>query len=200
VRAVNGWILMTAGVGLLALHSYWRSAAPIIAIMVLIFGYVSARATGLWSGMQTVPVVEKTINEAKGRSILFRFENEDVIAGNVRKRPVFGWGRQAAPFDNRLGWQAVADSMWIGVFAQCGAVGLFSLIATLLVPVAVFVRNFPAREWRETCVAPAAALAVVLILYAIDDLANAMLNPVILLATGGLSGLGRRRLASPCKS
>ena len=200
VRSVNGWILTAAGVGLLVLHSYWRSAAPIIGIMLLISVYVSARATGAWSGVQTVPVVERTINKAKGKSIRFRFWNEEVIAGNVRERPLFGWGRQTAPFDNGLSWPAIPDSMWIGVFAQCGAVGLVSLIATLLLPVAVFVRHFPASEWQETCVAPAAGLAVVLILFAIDGLANAMFNPVVMLAAGGLSGLGFGRAACPCKN
>ncbi len=194
VRSVNGWVMLALGAGLLALDSYWRSAAPLIGVMLLIVAYVSVRATGTWSGDQAVPVVEKLIDAAKGRSIRFRLENENIIVRNVRQRPVFGWGRQTGSVDNPNGRPAVRDSLWVIVYAQCGAVGLASIVATLLVPVAVFIRHFPAGRWQEAAVGPAAGLAVVLILYAIDDLANAMNNPVFMLTAGGLAGLGRERL------
>ena len=35
-------------------------------------------------------------------------------------------------------------------------------------------------------------MAVVMILYTLDNLANGMVNPVFMLAAGGLSGLERR--------
>jgi O-antigen ligase len=86
------------------------------------------------------------------------------------------------------------------VFAQCGTVGLVGIMGTLLLPVAVFIRRFPASQWQEAAVAPAAALAVVVILYAIDDLANGSINPVFMLASGGLAGLRCERLACCAKS
>jgi hypothetical protein len=195
LRSVNGWVLLALGAGLLALHSWWRSAAPAIAIMALICGYVSIRAAGLWSGEQTVPVVERLINAKKGRSIRFRLRNENIIAANVRQRPVFGWGRQMAPAADHHGGYVVWDSLWIIVFAQSGAFGLASVMAILLTPAALFLRRFPAAQWQDAAVAPAAALAVTLILYATDNLANAMVNPVFMLAAGGLSGLGSERIA-----
>ena len=200
VRSVNGWVLMLTGAGLLALHSCWRSAIPLIAIMLSITAYVSVRAAGVWSGEQAVPLVESLIDAAKGRSILFRLQNEDIIISNVHERPVLGWGRQIGSVDDHNGGLAVRDSLWVSVFAQCGTVGLVGIMGTLLLPVAVFIRRFPASQWQEAAVAPAAALAVVVILYAIDDLANGSINPVFMLASGGLAGLRCERLACCAKS
>ena len=177
-----------AGAGLLLAQrcaSDWRHAAD----CCLCFG---PRDRHLVRGPRR-PVVEKLIDAAKGRSIRFRLENENIIVRNVRQRPVFGWGRQTGSVDNPDGRPAVRDSLWVIVYAQCGAVGLASIVATLLVPVAVFIRHFPAGRWQEAAVGPAAGLAVVLILYAIDDLANAMNNPVFMLTAGGFAGLGRER-------
>ncbi len=193
LRSVNGWVLLATGAGLLALHSWRPRAAPAIAIMALICGYVSVRTAGMWSGGQAVPVVERLIDARKGRSIRFRLQNENIIAANVRRRPVFGWGRQLIPTDDHQGGHAVWDSLWIIVFAQGGSFGLASLMAVLLAPVARFVWRFPAAQWQDAAVAPAAALAVALILYATDNLANAMVNPVFMLAAGGLSGLGQEQ-------
>jgi hypothetical protein len=192
IRSVNGWLLFALGAGLLALHSYWRSAAPLIGIVVLILAYVSVRATGLWSGEQSVPVVQTLINPAKASSIGFRLRNEDIIVRNVLERPVFGWGRLTGGANNHRGGLAVRDSLWIVVFGECGFLGLIALMATLLLPVMVFVWDVPGDRWQQAGVAPAAALAVVMILYTLDNLANGMVNPVFMLAAGGLSGLERK--------
>jgi hypothetical protein len=44
------------------------------------------------------------------------------------------------------------------------------------------------RYWLHPAVASGAALAMLLVLYVLDGLLNAMLNPVFMLAAGGLSG------------
>ena len=55
-----------------------------------------------------------------------------------------------------------------------------------------FVWLYPPRRWSEPAVAPAAAIAVLLALFMIDCLMNAMVNPVYLLGVGGLTGLTGR--------
>ena len=193
VRSVNGWIFLAMGAGLLGLHSYWRSAIPLVAVMLSMLAYVTVRATGVWSGEQAVPIVERLIDAARSRSILFRLENENVIIGNVHERPLFGWGRQLGSVDDHRGGIAVRDSLWVSVFAQTGVLGLMSIMAALLLPAAVFIWQVPAIRWQEPAIGAAAALAVVVTLYALDDLANGLVNPVLMLASGGLVGLQRQR-------
>ncbi|MDR3637128.1 MAG: tetratricopeptide repeat protein, partial [Isosphaeraceae bacterium] len=52
----------------------------------------------------------------------------------------------------------------------------------------------PARAWSAPSLAPATALAVLSGLYMLDNLSNAMFNPIYLLAAGGLAGLASRRV------
>ena len=47
----------------------------------------------------------------------------------------------------------------------------------------------PARFWRDPETACAAVFAVLLVLYAVDCLLNAMLNPIFLIAAGGVVAL-----------
>jgi len=82
---------------------------------------------------------------------------------------------------------AVVDSLWISTFATFGAVGLVGLFGTLLLPVTLFLWRFPAAEWKQTAIAPAVGLAIVLLLYSIDNLANGFINPVFMLGAGGLA-------------
>jgi hypothetical protein len=190
IRSVNGWILLAVGAGILLVVSKWHTAAPVVCVMILILLHIATRAAGVWSGGQAVHAAANVINESKGNSILFRFQNEDIIAANVRERPIFGWGRQdRALYDKDTGTYAVSDSLWIIVYAGFGVVGLVAVITSLLLPVVLFIRRFPASLWGEARVGPAAALAIVLVLYTIDHLANAMVNPVFMLAAGGLAGL-----------
>ena len=45
------------------------------------------------------------------------------------------------------------------------------------------------KTWMNRDIAPVVALVVVIILYVLDCLLNAMINPIFILTCGGLSGL-----------
>jgi len=160
--------------------------------------YVSASAAGVLSRQDVIPALAGLLNSARAKSVDYRFLNEDVIARNAREHPLLGWGRTAAVFEDRkheiLPYEdhtvkayAVVDSLWIGVFAAFGAVGLAGLFGSLLAPVTLWAWRFPPVGWLDGKIAPAAALAVTLLLYTVDDLANGFLNPVFLLIAGGLA-------------
>ena len=83
---------------------------------------------------------------------------------------------------------AVTDSLWIIVYGQNGIVGLISFMSVLLLPSLVFSFRYPASSWSNRKIAPALALALVLIFYTMDSLLNAMACPVFILANGGLAG------------
>jgi O-antigen ligase len=110
------------------------------------------------------------------------------------ERPLLGWGgwgrSLARKSDDPLGRETVTiDSLWIIVFGKFGVVGLGSLLLGLLVPVLALWRRCPPSTWHRPSSAWPWALALVLTLYALDDLVNAMVNPVYLLIAGGLGGL-----------
>jgi hypothetical protein len=189
IRSVNGWIELVVGAGLLFLVTRWRTTAPVIGLILLILIYIGVRAAGVWSGGQIVDGVRKVLNKQKSRSIQYRFVNEDVIAANARQHVLVGWGRQeSVTVDQRTSQRAVPDSLWIIVFGSYGALGLFGLAGSILLPVILFVSRIPAGKWSEPGIAPAASLAMLLVVFMTDNLANAMEHPVFMLAAGGLSG------------
>jgi O-antigen ligase len=195
MRSVNGWFMLALGTALLFLTAMLRTKIVVTAVIGLILVFLAVRTLGVWSGRQVVTVVSAVINPVRAESLAFRFKNEQIIGDNARRRPILGWGRQARPFYNiRTGRPAVPDSLWIAVFAESGLMGLVGFMALLLSPVVRFLRLYAATDWTLPEVAPAAALAVVLILYTIDLLFNAFANPVFMLAAGGLAGLSPLRL------
>jgi len=49
-------------------------------------------------------------------------------------------------------------------------------------------RRWPAKLWTHPAVAPTAVLAVILALHMIDNIFNAMINPIFTLVAGGVGG------------
>jgi hypothetical protein len=204
LKSVNGWVLLLLGAILLLTAWRWRNSALVYVTILLVPTYIVVSATGVWSREQLLPPVSSILNAERAQSLRYRFLNERVIARNAREHPVLGWGRTAAAFEDRnheifrfgdpkTKAYAVIDSLWIGVFAWFGAIGLAGLLGTLLLPVALSVTRFPAARWREAKIAPVAALAVILLLYTYDDLVNGFINPVFMLIAGGLAHCGPDR-------
>jgi hypothetical protein len=133
--------------------------------------------------------VDALLNSKKGESLKFRLVNEDVLAANGRAQLMLGWGRQGrALYDRKRHIQAVPDSLWIYVFLSWGAAGLVVFAAIFAIPLVRFLSKHPGTEWMKPQIAPAAAMAVVLVLWITDSLANALVSPILLLAVAGLGG------------
>lgn len=71
--------------------------------------------------------------------------------------------------------------------------GLGSLTAALLMAPFLWMRRRSVRQWLTPTHGPETGLAIVIVLYLIDSLFNGMVNPVFMLAAGGLCSLGPRR-------
>jgi hypothetical protein len=184
---VNGWIALLLGASLLLSGARLKTRLPVLILAAAIAIYVALRAGGVWSEREVGSQVSKLIRGPALYSMLFRLQNEDVIAYRARRQLLLGWGRAVyMPFNDETNRTAVPDSQWIITFLTSGLVGLLALGGVILLPPAVFTWRYPPARWRDPEVAPAAAVAVVVLLYAVDCLANAMPNPVYLLGAGGL--------------
>lgn len=186
-KSVNAWVLLPFGIALLLISTRWRTTWPVWGTLALILLYIGVRASGVWTGQELVALTSRTL-DAKTTSIAFRLENENQLAQRARLEPILGWGRWGRLFvpvtpSNPV---SASDSLWIIAFGQQGGLGLAALFAFLLLPVILLLVWLPIVHWSSAEFAPAAALAIVLILYAVDNLANAMPNPAYMLAAGGL--------------
>ena len=117
--------------------------------------------------------------------------NENLLVEKALKQPVFGWGGwgRACVYDESGRDITITDGMWVIALGNNGLIGLISFNASLLLPIVLLVKRFPARALVTGLLAPASVLAILLNLYSIDCIANAMVNPIYFLVLGGLTGI-----------
>ncbi len=208
-RSLNSLMLMTLGLGALLAVKYLRSFALVAALVALPCVYVVTRSAGIWSGDGLVHAVATHISDDRSRSLKFRFMNEDLLADKALQRPLFGWGGwgRSRVYNEKGEDITITDGLWIIIMGANGIVGVGSLILMLVLPPVVLRCYHPAKQWSHPMIAPAAVLGVISTLYMIDNLPNAMHNPIFLLVAGAGIGYGitqvapqRRPLLAPGRS
>ncbi|GET39415.1 O-antigen ligase domain-containing protein [Microseira wollei] len=195
-KSSGAYILLVLGIVLLFSSSWLRTAIPVFLLILGMSLYLYQGVTGTVSGEQIYDMAVKITNEERAESLKFRLDQEIPLSEKARQRIIFGWGGFGRNRVITRDWKgdlvdkSVTDSLWIIVFGVNGVVGLVSITASMLLPPAsLFILRYPASTWFHPKVAPAAVLAVALILYMLDCIINAMTNPVFALISGAISGL-----------
>lgn len=196
-KSTGATMLLLAGVGALVISTWMRRAWIVVLLMLFPVAWFAFRTTGLWTGETARRWSAETLGDQREGSLAVRLRSEDILIRHAMKRPAFGWGGhgrlQLATDDE--GRRAVPDGMWVISFGKHGLVGLVSWGLVMVLPMFLLVRRYPAHLWLHPAVAPAAAIGMVLAVYAIDCLFNAMMNPVFVLAAGGIAALATERPA-----
>jgi len=195
-RSTGAVGLFILGYGVLFLTRRFKKPIFVVCLMAVPVFYLATRATGYWSGRNVVDFIAENFSEERAASLWFRMENENILAEKARQKEIFGWGGwgRARVYDDEGEDISITDGLWIIVFGNTGLVGLFGLTGAVLMPIRVLLRSYPVKYWDHPMVAPASALAVLLGLYMIDNLLNAMINPMFMLVAGGICGLSREPL------
>lgn len=180
--------IILLGLGFVVLEGTRRLRTPALVLVLAVTpaAYCAARISG-WNAETVIGLAERAISVERASSIQFRFENEHLLIQKAMTRPWLGWGRFGRSFvydDN--GRMTVVDSMWIIVFGIGGLAALAAIGAVLALPAFLLVLTYPARHWGDPRLGSAAALAVVILLWAIDDLLNSMMSPLYPTMAGAL--------------
>jgi len=191
IKSTGALILLGVGIVILLIAVQLRNAFPLLLLILSISLHLFFAVNGNFIGDQMVFSLSKGLPEDRIASLEFRLDNEVILSAKAREKIIFGWGGwgRSRVYDEWGKDISVTDSLWIIAFGNNGLVGLVSLTASLLLPVINFLQRYPPSLWINPKVAPAAALAVLLTLYTIDCLLNAMPNPVYTLASGGIVGV-----------
>lgn len=195
VKSTGAYALLLLGVLLLLLLTWSRTSVPLLLIILAMSGYLWLGTTGSLSAQQTHQLITFTTQVTdldRAQSLAFRLEHEQLLSAKARQKALFGWGGWGrARITDLYGRDlSITDSLWIITFGNLGILGLVSLMGVLLLPiVSLLWLRYPVATWSHAAVAPVAVLAVILLLYTIDCLVNAHVNPVFTLVAGGLSGL-----------
>jgi len=191
-RSTGAYVLLLLGVLFLFTAKWFRTALPVLILIIGISSYLYLGVTGTFTSEQTIAGLSQVFSEDRVASLAFRFKNEEVLGAKARERMMFGWGGygRALIYDQNGKQLTIPDSLWIVTFGNRGLLGVICITAVLLLPVFCFLTfRYRANLWSHPKVAPAAVLAVILSLYMLDCVLNAMVNPMFSLTCGGISGL-----------
>ena len=198
VRSTGAYGLLLMGLGILFLGRKMQTALPALVLSALIIIHTGFSmfgtpfyATQLFSTLENIGIPKDRIE-----SLEFRFDNEEILSEKARKRIIFGWGGWGRSRIYERNWRgelvdvSTTDSLWIIIFGQNGMFGLIGLMGTFILPVvSLFWLKLPARIWDKPQTSATTGLGVVILLYALDCLLNAMINPVFILGIGGIAGV-----------
>lgn len=189
-RSGNAVILLLAGMTVLIATRITRWPVWVLLLAMVPPVYVYERAMGGWNVDELVNVAAH-FDADRASSLKFRVYNENLFIARASQSKVFGWaGWNRFKAENAEGIEVgIPDGMWIIAYGENGLVGLIALMLAIELPMLLLLWRIPARYWATPAVAPAAALAVLLGLHMIDNLMNAMINPIFMLAAGGLGGM-----------
>jgi hypothetical protein len=196
VKSFGALILLMTGLGILFLTKVTKKSIFILLMMIIPLFYLGGRISGVWNGDNLVTNVSK-LSPERADSLGFRLANEDILIQKAMQRPIFGWGGwgRARVYNEEGEDISVTDGQWIIVLGNLGLFGLVNMILSILLPVFLMVKKFPARLWAGSRLAPVSALAILLVIYMIDALPDAMPNPTFMFIAGGLSSLSLQQKA-----
>ncbi len=182
-------------IGLFILFTTYKIKTKLLVLCLLLVPliYIPVRATGYWDGDNLAHYIYDNFDQERALSLWTRFDNENMLTEKAMVKPVFGWGGwgRSRVYDDQGNDITITDSLWIIILGTNGMVGLGALTISILLPGFILIRHYPVKEWINPDLVPAAALTILLSLYMIDNLLNAMINPIYIGAAGGIVSLGK---------
>ena len=185
-------ILMCFGICILLLTNKYTTNLTYVAVSILIVIYLLFRAPGLWDGDEIISICRTLMGSDRAGSLEYRFRMEEIFSAHTRSRIILGWGGWGR--NSPSGVKTIPDSLWIVIFSKYGSVGLSALITTFLLPVIMLRKRIHPGQWSHPFVAPTVCATAIVLLYTIDNLSNAMYNPIYILMIGGLAGIQTTRM------
>jgi len=196
-KSLGANLLMLGGIAIIVVLARFRSYVLLVLVLLAAPAYMTTRAAGIWSGEGLVNVVSTFASSERTGSLAGRLFQEDRLISRALEKPVFGWagwGLNLRCIDAETGAPVIAvpDGLWVIVLGINGIVGLVLLSLALLLPLYRFMRLSPSATAMCPDRAPVAAMAVVMAIYIIDCLFNAMINPILVLTLGAMTGFTGR--------
>lgn len=186
-KSVGAILLLIGGLGIVAITRLRPTRWVLLALLAVPPLYMTLRANGTLDAELAVRPAEIIVPFQSG-SLGWRLMHEDALIEHALTRPGFGWaGHGRAHLTNRRGARiSTTDGLWIIMLGKHGLIGMGLFILVLLVPPLMAVWRLPPTTWLTPAGAPVVALITVYGLWGVDNLFNAMISPMYVLAGGGL--------------
>lgn len=195
-KSTGAAVLLVLGLSVLFVTRATRLSVFVAMLVVIPALYMCARTVGGWSAQEIVALAE-LVGPERADSLRSRLNSENGVWHRVQGNLWLGTGRfifGAADPADEVQYRVVADGYWIIALGRNGVLGLAAMTAMFVVPLLAFLRRYGGRSWGQAPVASGAALMVCGALFLTDLLFNAMMNPLLVAAIGGLAGAAAVRV------
>ncbi len=179
------------GLIVLFLSSKYKNFILVALLLLCPYFYVVARIGYSWDGRNFTNYIAEKFSPSRAASLQFRFDNETILLNKAFQGSFFGWGgwNRSRVFDDKGKDIAVTDGGWIIVYGVNGIYGLSVFFLMIQLPVFILLVRLKPETWKTEAYAAPAAMAVFSAITQIDNLLNAMFNPIYMVIVGGLIGL-----------
>jgi len=162
----------------------------LIAVVLSVPVYTGGRVAGLWHGHQIVDALEQVpIVGQRVDSVTMRLENNDILIQTAQQAPLLGWGYRFRAVGPAGEQKVVSDSWWTIVLGKQGLIGLAGWLAAMTAPLLVLYYRLPLRQWDTPAYGGLIAVSAGVLLFTLDSILNAMINPVFIFGLGGITAL-----------
>ncbi len=193
MRSINGWGWFVGGLALFVLTVLTQKRIVMYAAIAFVPIYIGMQMMGLFPNEVGVELAVQFFGPDRAQSLSYRLENEALLMQRAMARPLFGWAgwNRQHVFDAWGNVVTVADSTWIITLGRYGVLGLMAQFSAILVPVYLAIRHTPISDWRKYPQGLTVVMAILLLLFAYDNLLNEMYTPLYAIWAGGLIALIR---------
>jgi hypothetical protein len=131
------------------------------------------------------------ISQERAGSLMFRFENEEILYEKAIERPIFGWGGwRRSHVHNEDGKSiSTSDGKWVIQLGVYGWTGFLTYFGMLAIPIFLAHRNLSRLSSQNQTVL--GALALLAGCYAVDMLPNSGFAQIPMFLAGAVAGLAQ---------
>lgn len=191
MQSAGAVVYLLISLAVLYLSSRYKNIILLALLLLCPYLYIVARVGYSWDGRNFTDYIAKKFSPSRAASLQFRFDNETLLLNKAFQGSFVGWGgfNRSRVFDSKGKDIAVTDGGWIIVYGMNGIYGLSVFLVMIQLPVFIFLFRLKPELWKTEHYAAPAAMAVFSSITQIDNLLNAMFNPIYMLIVGGLIGL-----------
>ena len=188
MRSMGAVSLLIIGLLVLFLSNITKTSFLLLILLVVPHLYIFTRTTGIWDGRNLSDAISKNYSSDRSESLQFRFDNEKILIDKALKGSFFGWGGfgRSRVYNDEGRDISVTDGLWIMILGLNGIYGLTMLVIAIQCPTILFFLRVNPAEWKTKKWGLSAVMAIFLCIYMIDNLLNAMINPIYMLFNGSL--------------
>jgi hypothetical protein len=189
--SANGWFALGLGCSAYFIGQRFDSNLPFLMLLLTIPLYTILRISGALTGHDIETAAGYLFSAERVYSLGIRLLQEDLFVRKAMDNLLFGAGRAslAWPVDPVTGRELVKmiDPLWLIVFSFRGGFGLVTFLFSMLGGPWLIFRS--ARGKMEEINEPnllIVLLGLIVTLFMIDSIMNAMINPVYTISTGAI--------------